>query len=256
MSDLPTDPESGWEGDRASTRETASTRELELSANLERVAARIASACRACGRSPDEVRLAVVTKNFPASDVALLAGLGCRDVAENRDQEARGKHAALGDHPVLRWHMIGQLQRNKARSVAAWADVVESVDRLAIAQALSAAAVAQGRALEVLIQVNLDPTPTPGRGGAGPVDVPALAEACLALPGLRLTGVMGVAPHPGDPGRAFAILARVLQRLQETAPDCRVMSAGMSEDLEEAIGAGATQVRIGGAVLGNRPLLK
>jgi pyridoxal phosphate enzyme (YggS family) len=231
-------------------------RREELSRNLDLVHARIAAACRACGRSPDQVKLVVVTKTFPASDVALLAELGCTDVAENKDQEARAKAAAVPEGTPLRWHMIGQLQRNKAKSVAAWADVVESVDRPELAQALAASASAQGRVLDVLIQVCLDPTPVPGRGGVSLAQAEELARVCRGLPGLRLAGVMGVAPHPGDPVAAFALLASVRDRLAELDPGCRQMSAGMSEDLEEAIGAGATQVRIGGAVLGNRAMLK
>lgn len=231
-------------------------RRRQIAANLSEVHDRIASACRTSGRLPEQVRLAVVTKTFPASDVEILAELGCTDVAENRDQEARDKFAAVGPATGLRWHMIGQLQRNKVKSVAGWADVVESVDRSEIAHALSHAAATRDRVLDIHIQVSLDPIFTAGRGGVDPAQAEALALEILALPGLRLTGVMGVAPHPGDPVRAFALLADVLQRLQQVHPACTQMSAGMSQDLEEAIGAGATQVRIGGAVLGNRPELK
>ena len=236
--------------------EQQADRRGQISQNLSRVQERIEQACLQAGRPPSQVRLAVVTKNFPAADVEILASLGCTDVAENRDQEAREKFAAVGSRSGLRWHMIGQLQRNKARSVARWADVVESVDRLELAQALSRAAEEEGRLLEVLIQVSLDPVPAEGRGGVAPQAAEALASACLALPGLRLSGVMGVAPHPGDPSAAFDVLAEVRERLKRLDPGCQQMSAGMSDDLEQAIAAGATQVRIGGAVLGNRAVLK
>ncbi|MBU6244415.1 MAG: YggS family pyridoxal phosphate-dependent enzyme [Actinomycetales bacterium] len=238
-------------------------RRAQIEQGLVQVRARIEDACGACGRDPRSVRLVVVTKTFPASDVALLAGLGCSDVAENRDQEGRAKAADLAARPGaggavdgLRWHMIGQLQRNKARSVARWADVVESVDRPEIAQALSAAAAATGRTLQIMIQACLDPVPMPGRGGVLPQDAQSLADTCRHLPGLALVGVMGVAPYPGDPDQAFAALARLREDLARSDPAITQMSAGMSGDLEQAIAHGATQVRVGGAVLGNRTLLK
>lgn len=236
--------------------EPSATRGAQIAAGLSAVRARIDAACRAAGRDPQGVRLVVVTKTFPASDVRILAGLGCTDVGENRDQEAKAKRAELGaTGDAVRWHMIGQLQRNKARSVAGWADVVESVDRLELAEALSRAAEAAGRRLDALVQVSLDLPPAPARGGAAPGDVPALARAITALPGLRLAGVMAVAPHPGDPGEAFARLAEVAEGMRGLVDGPLVVSAGMSGDLEQAIAHGATQVRIGGAVLGNRPAL-
>jgi PLP dependent protein len=144
---------------------------------------------------PTSVHLIVVTKTFPASDIALLASLGVTDVGENKDQEASLKHAELGAlSSTLRWHMIGQLQSNKAKSVARWADVVHSVDRSSLVGALSSGAELAGRALSVLIQVNLDPSPVAGRGGAVPDFVPELAELVSSAPGLSLGGVMGVAP--------------------------------------------------------------
>jgi pyridoxal phosphate enzyme (YggS family) len=235
-----------------------SERAAEIAANLAEVRARIESACQASGRNPAEVLLVVVTKTFPASDVAILADLGCTDVAENRDQEAGPKRASVEVElrSGLRWHMIGQLQRNKARSVAEWTDVVESVDRAPLATALSAAAVARGRSLDVMIQVCLDPAPAPGRGGILPEQAPELADHCQSLPGLALVGVMGVAPYPGDPVEAFGRLALVRERIRQAHPSATEMSAGMSGDLEAAIAHGATQVRIGGAVLGKRPPLK
>ena len=243
------EPEAGQTADHDAERRD------QIARNLTQVHERIRQACLQAGRPTDEVRLTVVTKTFPATDVEILAALGCTDVAENRDQEAREKYAAVGSRNI-RWHMIGQLQRNKARSVARWAQVIESVDRPEVAQALSIAVQSESRSLEVLIQVSLDPEPHAGRGGVVPAQAEALAEACLALPGLRLSGVMGVAPHPGDPRAAFDLLAAVRERLMRVAPGCQQMSAGMSDDLEQAVEAGATQVRIGGAVLGNRALLK
>ena len=231
-------------------------RAAQIAAGLSSVQERIAAACRSAGRAPEEIRLVVVTKTFPASDVRVLTTLGCTDVGENRDQEARAKRAELGPAAdAVRWHMIGQLQRNKARSVAGWADVVESIDRVELAEALSRAAADVDRRIDALVQVSLDRPPARGRGGAAPGDIPGLARAIASLPGLRLAGVMAVAPHPGDPAEAFARLAEVADGLRSLVEGPLVVSAGMSEDLEQAVAHGATQVRIGGAVLGNRPTL-
>ena len=231
-----------------------SKRRAELAENLGLVQARIARACEAAGRDLAEVRLIVVTKTYPASDVHLLAELGVRDVGENRDQEARAKWSECTDLP-LRWHLIGQLQRNKVNSVLHWADVVQTVDRPELAEALNTAAERVGRRLGVMVQVALDIPIQSARGGCAPADVPALARYLLSLGHLDLTGVMGVAPLLGEPAAAFTRLAQVAGIVRELTPGADQISAGMSGDLEEAIARGATQVRIGGAVLGNRPTL-
>jgi PLP dependent protein len=230
-------------------------RRAELAANLADVHERIAAAAAAAGRDPSEVTLVVITKTWPASDVALLAGLGVTDVGENRDQEARAKHAetaGLG----LRWHFVGQLQRNKARSVASYADVVHSVDRAELVHALDRAAGEQGREVTVLIQVDLADPPQPHRGGVVPDAVGALAAEVVAAGALRLGGVMAVAPLGEDPATAFARLAEVAGTLRSAYPGARIVSAGMSGDLEAAVAAGATHVRVGTAVLGGRPALR
>ncbi|WP_119729822.1 YggS family pyridoxal phosphate-dependent enzyme [Thermomonospora amylolytica] len=221
----------------------------ELAANLRTVRERIAAACAAAGRDPAEVTLVAVTKTFPASDVRLLAGLGVADVGENRDQEAAAKAAECADLP-LTWHFVGQLQTNKARSVAGYADVVHSVDRTRLVTALSSAAVRAGRTLRCLVQVSLDERP--GRGGAAPSEVPELADLIAASDGLELGGVMAVAPLGADPAPAFARLAGVAERLRAAHPSATVISAGMSGDLEQAVACGATHVRIGTALLGGR----
>jgi pyridoxal phosphate enzyme (YggS family) len=225
------------------------TRAEEIAAGLAAVRARIDAACAAAGRASEEVTLVAVTKTFPASDVRLLADLGITDVGENRDQEARDKHAACADLP-LRWHFVGRLQRNKARSVASYADVVHSVDRPELVTALAAAAAASRRAVTALVQVSLDSAP--GRGGALPDDVPLLADKIAAAAGLRLGGVMAVAPLDADADGAFASLAAVAAVVRDRHPDARIVSAGMSGDLEEAIRHGATHVRVGTALLGRR----
>ncbi|HEX6249164.1 MAG TPA: YggS family pyridoxal phosphate-dependent enzyme [Nocardioidaceae bacterium] len=235
---------------------TQDARRDEIARNLEAVHERIAAACTASGRSPEEVTLTVVTKFFPASDVRLLAELGVTDVGENRHQEAEAKARECADL-ALRWHFIGALQSNKAAAVAAYADVVESVDRTKLLRGLSKGAHERGRPLDCLVQVSLDPPGTgEGRSGALPADVPALAEQVATTEGLRLRGVMAVAPLGEDPGPAFARLAEVAADVREVDPAATWVSAGMSGDLEEAVTAGATHVRIGSAVLGRRPVIK
>ncbi|KAB1117452.1 YggS family pyridoxal phosphate-dependent enzyme [Micromonospora aurantiaca (nom. illeg.)] len=237
-------------------------RRAELAAGLARVRARIADACAAAGRQRDEVTLVAVTKTYPAADVVALAGLGVSDVGENRDQEAAPKAeavAAAGAAP--RWHFIGQLQRNKARSVVRYADVVQSVDSVRLAAALDAAAGAvRDRPLDVLVQVSIDGDPARGGALPGAADpqrgLDPVAAAVAGADGLRLAGLMAVAPLGWEPDRAFARLAEVAAALRADHPDATVLSAGMSGDLESAIGYGATHVRVGSALLGMRPALR
>ncbi len=232
-----------------------SERADELASRLDDVRARIARACRDAGRDLDDVALTVVTKFFPAADVRLLAGLGVGEVAENRHQEAQQKASDLADLD-LRWHMIGGLQSNKAAAVAGWADVVASVDRLKLVAPLDRGADRAGREVDVLVQVSLDPPGSEHRFGADPADQDALdgiVEAVAQAECLRLCGVMGVAPNEGDPAAAFARLAEVARRVRARHPGAREISAGMSGDLEAAVAAGATRVRVGSAVLGPRP---
>ena len=228
----------------------------ELAANLEAVERRISAACARAGRARAEITLVVVSKTWPADDVRRLAGLGVTDVGENRDQEAAAKHAACADLG-LRWHFVGQVQSNKARSVASYADVVHSVDRDRLVGALSRGAVTAGRTVRCLVQVALDDAPglIGTRGGARPDAVRRLAEAVTAAPGLVLGGVMAVAPAPGDPRPAFERLAEIAALLRRDYPGASDISAGMSEDLEAAVAAGATHVRVGTAVFGSRPRL-
>ncbi|MQY16775.1 Pyridoxal phosphate homeostasis protein [Streptomyces sp. RB5] len=236
-------------------------REAELAGNLAAVEERIAAACAAAGRARDEVTLVVVTKTYPASDVRHLAGLGVRHVAENRDQEAAGKAKETADLG-LAWHFVGQLQTNKVRSVAAYADEVHSVDRVRLVHALSAAAVREGREIGCLLQVALDADEehARGRGGVAPAQVGELADAVAAADGLRLDGLMTVAPlaghYAGRQRAAFERLMEISSGLRATHPAANMVSAGMSSDLEDAVAAGATHVRVGTAVLGVRPKLR
>lgn len=231
------------------------TRRAELAAHLAAVQGRIAAACAAAGRPAEDVTLVVVTKFFPESDVRLLADLGVRAVGENRHQEAVAKSAACADLD-LEWHYIGGLQSNKAAAVAGYADVVQSVDRAKLVPGLARGAADRGRTLEVLVQVSLDPPGASGRAGAEAAELPDLVERIQAAEGLRLRGVMAVAPLGGDPVEAFTRLGGLADVVRRMAPEATWISAGMSADLEAAIQGGATHVRIGSAVLGPRPAIK
>lgn len=236
-------------------------RKTQLAQNLAQVEERISAACARAGRPRDEVTLIVVTKTYPASDVRLLAELGVRQVAENRDQEAAPKAAECADLP-LNWHFVGQLQTNKVRSVAGYAGIVQSVDRARLVTALSKEAVRAERELGCLIQVALDAESGERgeRGGVAPDGVEALAEVIAGAQGLRLDGVMTVAPLTGPyAGReldAFERLMEISSDLRAAHPAANMVSAGMSADLEDAVAAGATHVRVGTAVLGVRPRLR
>ena len=243
-----------------------SDRRGEISAARDEVSQRIAAACAAAGRSPDEITVIAVTKTRPVSDIALLCELGLTDIGENRDQEARPKAeqaAALGLRPT--WHFVGQLQARKAASVVSYAAVVHSVDRMRLVEALAARSRSVKKSVTCLVQVNLEePGPVAGgpgaRGGADPQEVPALADAIAAHGpagpgegGLVLGGVMAVAPLGRPAAPAFARLAGVAAQVRARHPAATVISAGMSGDLEEAVAAGATHLRIGTALLGSRP---
>jgi pyridoxal phosphate enzyme (YggS family) len=227
----------------------------ELEGNLDTVRSRIAVACDQAGRSPDDVTLTVVTKFFPASDVRLLAELGVRHVGENRHQEAQAKAAECADLD-LTWHFIGGLQSNKAAAVATYADVVESVDRPKLLRGLAKGAHEHERRLDVLVQVDLDQerSATSARAGAAPAAAADLARQVAGTDGLRLRGVMAVAPLGQEPQPAFEKLLEVARQVRLVDPAASWVSAGMSNDLEAAVRTGATHVRIGSAVLGSRPL--
>jgi pyridoxal phosphate enzyme (YggS family) len=233
----------------------------ELAANLAAVRARIDAAVAAAGRPAGSVTLVAITKTWPASDVRILCELGVSHVGENRDQEARPKAAECADLP-LTWHFVGQLQRNKAGSVAHYADIVESVDRMALVAALDRAAGQVGRRLGICLQVDLEEQPDPApagpgrRGGARPDEVPTLAAEVAGAQHLDLLGVMAVAPLGVDPRGPFDRLAAVHERLLADNPGATMRSAGMSGDLEAAVAAGATHVRLGSALLGHRNSLK
>lgn len=230
-------------------------RRQQLADNLAVVRRRIATAATAAGRAAEDVDLVVVTKFFPASDVRILADLGVTAVGENRHQEAQQKAAECAESGLrdLSWHFIGGLQSNKAAAVAAYADVVESVDRVKLVGPLGRGAQQHGRTLDVLLQVSLDAPGVEHRAGARPEDLPGLAAAVQDAAALRLRGLMAVAPLGEDPAAAFARLAAIRADFLHDHPAAEWLSAGMSGDLEQAIAHGATHVRVGSAVLGSRP---
>ena len=236
--------------------EQGAQRRGEVADRLDEVRARIADACAEAGRAAGEVTLTVVTKTYPAADVSLLASLGVGHVGEARHPEARDKHAVVGADLV--WHFVGALQTNKAAAVASYCDVVESVDRPRLVTALERGASTHDRVLDVFVQVNLgaEDGETGKRSGIQPAGLSELADTVAASGHLRLRGVMAVAPRQDEPARAFERLADLHARLRADHPAATAMSAGMSGDLEQAVRAGATHVRIGRAVLGERPALQ
>jgi pyridoxal phosphate enzyme (YggS family) len=217
-----------------------------LAERLAGVRAGIADAARAAGRAPEELTTIVVTKFHPASLVRELAGLGVRDVGENRHQEAQVKASELADLD-LHWHFVGQLQSKKARQVRAYADVIHSIDRSSLVEALRS----DETEIDCFVQLNL--TDDPARGGVSDKDLEALAERVLDTPGLRLLGVMAVAPLGEDARRSFARVRAASERVVALDRLADKISAGMSQDYAEAIAEGATHLRIGTAITGNRP---
>jgi pyridoxal phosphate enzyme (YggS family) len=211
----------------------------------------IADAARAAGRSSDDLTLIVVTKYHPASLVAELAALGVTDVGENRHQEAQAKAAELADLG-LTWHFVGQLQSKKARQVRRYAHVVQSLDRASVVDAFAPTSEEPAPpVIDGFVQVNL--TDDPGRGGVQPDDVDAMVERVLATGTIALRGVMAVAPLDEEPRAAFARLRAISERVRLAVPTATDISAGMSGDFAEAIAEGATHLRIGTAITGNRP---
>lgn len=233
----------------------------DVAARLAEVRARIESAARRAGRAGGEVTLVGVTKRVPAERIAQAVHAGLRHLGESYLQEAQEKLPKLaavlgGAAPAdLRWHLVGRLQRNKAAAAAALFDLVESLDRLALAQALARHAQAQGRRLAVLLQVNLSGEPQ--KGGAAPEALPALLAGCAALPALEVRGLMTVPAASPDPEASRASFAR-LRALREdlrSAPGGAALcelSMGMSADFEVAVEEGATLVRVGTAIFGAR----
>jgi PLP dependent protein len=242
----------------------ASARERELAEALSAVRARLASAAEAANRNPNEIELLPITKFFPASDVLILRRLGCLEFGESREQEASKKSAevgaVLGTEPI-RWHMVGRIQRNKARSIAQWAYAAHSVDSAKVITALDRAAseaLEQGgrpEPLRVYIQLSLDGDESRGGVDIGrPDSVDELCAAVAGADGLALAGLMAIPPLDADPEDAFTRLQEEKERVQKAFAQPLGLSAGMSSDLESAVKHGSTCVRVGTALMGQRPL--
>ena len=229
-----------------------SNRLSEIQSNLEIIQARIESACTVAGRDISEITLIAVTKTYPAGDVDLLKQLGIENVGENRDQEASAKKLEVKSE--FKWHFIGQLQSNKAKSVVNYADLIHSVDRWSLAKEIQKSAQGKDKVQQVLIQVDLDQSgPDPTRGGIWPAELRELAQLINQASHLELMGLMSVAPLGEKPELAFARLKEIRVDFLKENPGAQILSAGMSDDLESAILHGATHLRIGSALLGERP---
>ncbi len=225
---------------------------LEIDASLQSTWQRIAQACQAAGRDPASVRLLAVSKTFTAQAVAQAHAAGQCDFGENYIQEGVEKIQALAHLPLV-WHCIGPIQSNKTRLVAEHFDWVHSVDRLKIAQRLSEQRPAARGPLQVCMQVNVDGGPT--KAGVPPEQAAELARQIASLPGLRLRGIMSIPEPAPDFASAFAVHQRSLalyEALKAQGFDLDTLSLGMSADLEAAIHAGSTLVRVGSAIFGAR----
>jgi hypothetical protein len=241
------------------------TRPDEIAANLAAVERRIAAACAESGRDRDEITLIVITKTYPASDVGILATLGVTDVGESRHPEAGTKYDEVSQQPGsprLTWHFVGGLQTNKANAVTRYADVIHSVDRIKLVNALERGAAAADRQVTCLVQIALahpsngsGPRDGDQRSGAPAGEALAIAQAIEDAEHLALGGVMAVAPLGADPQSAFDELCEISIAVRKKFPHASAISAGMSGDLEQAVRAGATHLRIGRSVLGERPPL-
>ena len=217
--------------------------------------ARIASACLASGRTTSDVELVAITKNHPAELVAELVDLGQLVFGENRDQEAGPKNQRLAElRPEAQavWHFVGQLQSNKVKSVLGYAKYLHSIDRASLVAALAKELAKTPINVRGFVQLNL--TDDPGRGGIEPKDLMAFAESVALVPGIELQGVMGVAALDRDPRIDFATIADCSLQLRQSHPRAKFISAGMSHDFEAALEFGATHLRIGTAITGNRNL--
>jgi pyridoxal phosphate enzyme (YggS family) len=225
----------------------------ELGQRYQAIVEKIATAATSANRDPEEITLVVVSKNHPHQLVLDLLDLGARDFGENRDQEAnpKSKQIALETNLAFNWHFIGQLQTNKVKSVLEYASFLHSLDRNSLLEELIKRTAQRVVPLKVFVQVNM--TDDPERGGVNPGDLMTFAERVLSSPGLELVGLMGVGGLDVAPEREFERLAQLSGQLQQLAPSADRLSMGMSGDFETAIAYGATHLRIGTAITGNRP---
>jgi pyridoxal phosphate enzyme (YggS family) len=226
---------------------------MSLAERYRSVLANIEQSALAAGRSADEVKLIVVSKNHPASLVVELHELGQITFGENRDQEASKKALELRELGLnLDWHFVGQLQTNKVKSVLSYASTIHSIDRPSLVAELSKQLEKADKRIDGFIELNL--TNDSGRGGVMPSELLALAEQVLQVKRINLLGVMAVAGLGEDPAIEFGRALELSERLQTVAPAANQLSMGMSEDYEIAIALGATHIRVGSAITGPRPI--
>jgi len=219
-----------------------------IAERLEAVRLRIADACHRGGRSPDEITLVAVTKGFPPEVVRQAAAVGIRHFGENRVQEAQAKLPLLADlSPPPTWHMVGHLQTNKVKTALNLFDIIHSVDSLHLAEAISRR-VSPSVRVPVLLEINI--AGDPAKYGFSPEELPAQAEAVRRLPGLDVRGLMTIAPMAEDPEEVRPTFSRLRQLARSL--DLAELSMGMTDDFEVAVEVGATIVRIGRAILGER----
>lgn len=230
----------------------------DFRSNLAAVRERIAAACARVGRAPAEVRLLPVSKTVSEARIRLAYAAGCRELGENKVQEASRKAEAMADLADLRWSVIGHLQTNKAKVVARFASEFQALDNLRVAEALDRRLQAEGRALDVLMQVNTSGETS--KFGLPPDDVPGFVRELPAFSSLRVRGLMTLALLSADPARVrpcFILLRELRERVRQAAPAGIAMdelSMGMSGDFELAVEEGATVVRVGQAIFGAREL--
>jgi PLP dependent protein len=228
-------------------------RKDELISNLQSVRSEITRACEQNNRDPNDITLIAVTKNFPASDIRLLNDLGVSDFGESRVQEFSQKYEEVKDL-VSTWHFIGQVQSNKIREITRMSDVVHSIDSAQHIERFNNQAEKAGKVVDLLIQINLDPDYPNARGGVSAEEAEDLATLIHRLGNVNLGGLMFIASPHVDAKRAFQSFAEVLSVFKERHPSAQIVSAGMSADVQEAVQIGATHLRIGSKLLGNRPL--
>ncbi len=239
---------------------SSSARRIEISQNLDVVEREICIALEKSNRDRSEITLIAVTKNFPVSDVVHLYDLGLRNFGENRDQEARAKVEEFKKYVAdseksgdqVKWHFQGQLQRNKLRSIASWADFIHSLDQERYLLPLQQLSVELEKPISLLLQLSLDLPIRPDRGGVPPEDLIGLGAKIKEHSGLILQGLMAVAPLDVAPDLAFSTLQTISRTFLKAFPDATWVSAGMSGDFAAAIASGATHLRIGSSILGSR----
>jgi pyridoxal phosphate enzyme (YggS family) len=224
----------------------------QIKTNYERILARIKQACEQSNRKISDITVIAVTKTYPAKDIDLLSSLGIENVGENKDQEANTKFKEVKNKFI--WHFVGQLQSNKVKSVIQYADYIHSVDRVSLVKEIQKSCQKIDKIQKILIQIDLDESNTDeNRGGVLPSQVIDLASEISNCPNILLAGLMSVAPLNVSAQKAFSKLQNIQNDFLKSFPDAKMLSAGMSDDLESAILHGATHLRIGSALLGERP---